>query len=150
MDRVSRERARAGFTLIEVMVAFAILAAGLLTVAAAQLHAMRGGSSGRHTSDAAAVAHSQLENFARMDFTDAALDDSAGAWQPSPDNPHTSAVQTADGDVVEMTYTMWWRVADVDDTLKTVDVRVDWDEPQRPGRSVILSTRVHDDPQTGG
>jgi prepilin-type N-terminal cleavage/methylation domain-containing protein len=166
MDRLSRDRAsgpidlagqragrggpRAGFTLIEVMVALSILAAGLLTVAAAQLHAMRGGSSGRHSSAAAAVAHSQLENFQRMSFTGGSLDDTAGAWQASPDNPYQNVIETADGDVVEMTYTMQWRITDVDDELKTVDVQVNWNEPQRPGRSVTLSTRLHDDPPTGG
>jgi type IV pilus assembly protein PilV len=153
MDRVTRrERSRRseGFTLIEVMIALSVLAAGLLTVAAAQLYAMRGGSSGRHTTDAAAVAHSQLENFQRMDFTDAALDDTGGDWVDGDPLAGVGIVQTEDGDLTEMAYAIQYRVDDRDDNLKAVDVRVTWDEPRRPGRSVTLSSMVHNDPQTGG
>jgi type IV pilus assembly protein PilV len=142
MDQLRRRRrtkARsAGFTLVEVMIALSVLAAGLLTVAAAQLYAMRGGSSGRHTSDAASVAHSQLENFQRAAFED--LTATGGSWSTPPEVV----------DRVETSYSMQWRITDVDPNLKSVDVRVTWDEPQRPGRRVILSTQVHNDPLTGG
>jgi len=132
------------------MIALSILATGLLTVAAAQLFAMRGGSSGRHSSDAATFAHSQLENFQRTEFSDAALAATAGAWAPAGGQVMPRVVQTAGGDVIEMNYTLQWRIRDVDPNLKAVDVRVDWDEPQRPGRSLTLSTMVHNDPPTGG
>lgn len=144
-----RRRSARGFTLLEVMIALGILAVGLLSVAAAQLYAMRGGSSGRHTSDAAVVAHSQLENFQRIDFTDAALGATAGAFVAAP-SPFTTVVQTPDGDAVEMTYTLSWRIADLDAARKTIDVRVIWDEPNRPGRQLVLSTVRHDDRPTVG
>lgn len=156
MDRLKRRdgRARAarsqGFTLVEVMIALSVLAAGLLTVAVAQLYAMRGGSSGRHTSDAATIAHSQLEDFQRMDFTDADFADTGGAWTAGVVPAKTGVIETFAGDVTEMTYTLEYRIDDLDPNLKAVDVRVLWDEPQRPGRSVTLSTVVHNDPQTGG
>lgn len=137
--RARRARSEAGFTLIEVMVALGILAAGLLTVAAAQLYAMQGGSSGRHSSDAATIAHSWVENLQRMSFDDAALAQTNGLWTDPVEEP-----------MVEMTYRRQYRVRDVDDTLKAVDVRVTWDEPKRPGRSLTLSSRLHDDPPTGG
>jgi type IV pilus assembly protein PilV len=152
MDRLNRGRARrsheGGFTLIEVMVALGILAAGLLTVAAAQLYAMQGGSTGRHSTEAAAFAHTQLENLQRIAFDDAALADTAGAWSAA--RVETNTVQTTPIDVVEMTYTIQYRVANIDPNLKAVDVRVTWDEPQRPGRSLTLSSQLHDDPPTGG
>lgn len=152
MDRLNRRRRRArrwaGFTLIEVMVALSILAAGLLAVAAAQTHAMRGGSTGRHTSEAAAIAHSRIENFQRRDFSD--LPDTGGAWTPAGGEQETTTVQASPVDQVEMTYTIQWRITDIDPNLKSLDVRVTWDEPQRPGRSLILSTQLHDDPLTGG
>ncbi len=144
-----RRRSARGFTLLEVMIALGILAVGLLSVAAAQLYAMRGGSSGRHTSDAAVVAHSQLENFQRIAFTDADLAATAGAFVAAP-NAATTVVQTPDGDAVEMTYALSWRIADLDAARKTIDVRVTWDEPNRPGRQLVLSTVRHDDRPTGG
>jgi type IV pilus assembly protein PilV len=154
MDRLSRgrrrTRRRAGFTLIEVMVALAILATGLLTVAAAQIYAMRGGSTGRHTSDAATIAHSQIENFQRRAFDDADLAATGGAWVPVGGQQETVTVQTSPIDQVEMTYTVQWRITDVEPNLKALDVRVTWDEPQRPGRELVLSTQLHNDPQTGG
>jgi prepilin-type N-terminal cleavage/methylation domain-containing protein len=151
MDQLTAaRRRRAGFTLVEVMIALGILAGGLLTVAAAQLYAMRGGTSGKHSSDAASFVHSQLENFQRRDFTDAALNATGGAWTPPAGQQVQRVVQTANGDLVEMTYTLQWRISDVDPNLKTVDVRVIWDEPQRPNRSLLLSTMVHNDPPTGG
>lgn len=154
MDRMNRRRARGtrqgGFTLIEVMIALSMLAAGLLTVAAAQLYAMRGGTTGRHTSDAATVAHSQLENLQRMSFEDDDLDATGGVWIPDGGLAVPRTVQATPVDAVEMTYTMQWRISDVDPNLKAVDVRVIWDEPQRPGRSLTLSTQLHNDPQTGG
>lgn len=120
--------------------ALTILATGLLTVAAAQLHAMRGGSSGRHTSDAATVAHSKIENFQRLAFDDSELAATAGAWS-NPPEVH---------DRIDSSYSMQWRITNVGPNLKAIDVRVTWDEPQRPGRRVILSTQLHDDPLTGG
>jgi len=152
MDRLTdagrrRARRREGFTLIEVMVALGILAAGLLAVAAAQLYAMRGGTTGRHTTDAAAIAHSQLERFQRADFT--TLVPTAG-WAPAGGQTVQTVVQTSPADQVEMTYTVQWRIADVTPDLKSVDVRVTWDEPNRPNRNITLSTRRHDDPLTAG
>ena len=151
MDRLIRpaaRRRRAGFTLIEVMVAMSMLAGGLLAVAAAQIYAMQGGSSGRHSSDAAAIANSQLENFQRLAFNDALLAPSNGEWVDG--DPVETVVQTTPEDTVEMAYTVRGRIANVTDNLKAVDTQVGWDEPKRPGRAVTLSTRIHDDPLTGG
>jgi prepilin-type N-terminal cleavage/methylation domain-containing protein len=149
LRRGPRVRER-GFTLIEVMVALGILAAGLLTVAAAQIYAMRGGATGKHTSDAATFAHSQLENFQRVEFSHADLTQTGGVWVPAGGRLEQRVIETSAGNLVEMNYRLQWRVRDVDQNLKAVDLRVTWDEPQRPGRSVTLSTMVHNDPPTGG
>ncbi len=152
MDRLNdarRRRSARGFTLLEVMIALGILAVGLLSVAAAQLYAMRGGSSGRHSSDAAVIAHSQLENFQRIAFAAPELAATAGAFVPAP-SAETTVVQTPDGDAIEMTYTLSWRIGDLDAARKSIDVQVTWDEPNRPGRQLVLSTVRHDDRPTVG
>jgi len=149
MDRLRGRRARAaaGFTLIEVMIALGMLAAGLLTVAVAQLYAMQGGTSGRHASEAATVAHSWIENLQRRSFDDPELEETGGLWTEEVEVPAT--IQIAD-EAVEMIYRRQYRVTDVDAALKAIDVRVTWDEPKRPGRSLTLSSQIHDDPPTGG
>jgi prepilin-type N-terminal cleavage/methylation domain-containing protein len=148
LERLRRRLAtRSGFTLIEVMVALGILATGLLTVAAAQVHAMRGGTSGKHGSDAASIANSQIENFQRAAF--ATLNPTAG-WAPAGGQQVQRTVQTDPVDLLEMTYVVQWRITDVTPDLKAIDVRVTWAEPSRPNRDVTISTMRHNDPLTAG
>lgn len=147
---IRRARRRGGFSLVEVMVAFGILAVGLLSVAAGQIYAMRGGSQGRHSSGAATVAQSQVENFLRLGFNDAALVDTGGAFVPAPGPPVQTVVQAPGGNAVEMSYLLSWRVADLDPNRKSIDVRVTWNEPTRPGRQLVISTVRHDDRLTEG
>ena len=151
LGRRVRGRGRDGFTLIEVVVAMGILATGLLAVSAAQLYAMRGGRSGRHTTDAAEVAHAQVENFTRMDWADAALSPTGG-WTAlvAPSDLAYGSVQTPGGPVAEQSYQLQWRIVNGPLVsgrifLKTIDVRVRWDEPNRPGRSYTMTTMRHND-----
>jgi prepilin-type N-terminal cleavage/methylation domain-containing protein len=147
---VREARRRSGFSLVEVMVAFSILAIGLLSVAAGQIYAMRGGSQGRHSSDAATVAQSQVENFLRLGFGDAALADTGGAFVPAGGQPVQTVVQSQGVGVVEMSYLLSWRIADLGANRKAIDVRVTWNEPGRPGRQLVISTARHDDRPTEG
>jgi prepilin-type N-terminal cleavage/methylation domain-containing protein len=135
-----------GFTLIEVVVAMGILATGLLAVSAAQLYAMRGGRSGRHTTDAAEVAQSQVETFQRMDWADPGLG-ATGGWTANvaPTNPTYGSVQTPAVAVVEQNYLVSWRIVNVSSFLKTIDVRVTWSEPNRANRSYTITTMRHND-----
>ncbi|MCZ6782494.1 MAG: prepilin-type N-terminal cleavage/methylation domain-containing protein [Proteobacteria bacterium] len=127
-------RSRAGFTLVEIMIALTILAFGLLTVAAAQLHAMRGARSGKHTSQALAIAQSQMEQLQRMRWTSLA---------PTGWTPGVVVSKTVEGPVnqVEQTYTVQWRITNlIPNTSRAVDVRVAWVEPNRPNRSYTVSS----------
>jgi prepilin-type N-terminal cleavage/methylation domain-containing protein len=147
--RVRSQRRSEGFTLIEVVVAMGILATGLLAVSAAQLYAMRGGRSGRHTTDAAEIAQSQVEVFQRMDFADPGLA-ATGGWSPAGGTQVDRSVQTPGVPVVEQSYSMQWRIVNGPLVsgrvfLKTIDVQVTWDEPNRPGRSYTMSTMRHND-----
>ena len=60
-------------TLLEVMIALAVLAMGLLAMLAMQISAMRGGKYGRHTTEAAQLARDQMEYLHRLDWGDAAV-----------------------------------------------------------------------------
>lgn len=156
MDRLIRpllrtraQRRSEGFTLIEVVVAMGILATGLLAVSAAQLYAIRGGRSGRHTTDAAEFAQSQVEIFERMDFGDAALN-ATGGWTSAGVPPPSSQVQTPGVPVTEQDYLLQYRIVNGPLVsgrifLKTIDVQVTWDEPNRPARSYTMTTMRHND-----
>jgi len=151
ISRKRRARLGAGFTLLEVVVAMGILATGILGVTAAQVYAMHGGSTGRHTTDAAAIAHSQMEQLQRMTFTDAALAQTAGwvAGTLVAGGQVQTQVQANPAAQIEETYTIQYRVTDVTPgQLKAVDVRVNWNEPARPNRTFIISTVLHNEPRT--
>lgn len=140
--RAARKRGERGFTLIEVLVATAILATGLLAVSAAQLYAMRGGRSGRHTTEAAEIAQTQIEELNRLAWADANLAQTGG-WVTAVTRDRT--IETESAPVIEQTYSLTWRITNVNNWVKTIDVRVDWDEPNRPGRSYTITTVRHND-----
>ena len=66
-QRTSRED---GFSLLEVMIASAILATGLLAIALAQVSALKMGSNSKHLTDAVYLAQEQIETFQALPATD--------------------------------------------------------------------------------
>lgn len=133
-----RERSRrtAGFTLVELTIAVALFTFGMLSLNAMQLHAMRGGSSGRHGTRAAAIAESQMEQLQRLTW--AQLVPTAGWTAPV---TVSTNVQTGGGTSAEQVYSLDWRITDsVVGWTREIDVRVTWDEPQRSGRNVVFSS----------
>ena len=99
--RISRED---GFSLLEVMIASAILATGLLVIALAQVSALKMGSRSKHLTDAVYLAQEQIETFqalpsSNLMFTTATTDFDdpvgyilaggdaefgVGGWNPAP------------------------------------------------------------------
>jgi Tfp pilus assembly protein PilV len=140
-------------TLLEVMIALAVLAVGLLAMLAMQISAMRSGKYGRHTTDAAQMARDQMEFLHRLDWADAAIQPTNWTvdFMGNP-APQTVTVQSAGGPQQEMTYTVSYRVrSDATDTnLRLVDVRVTWTEmnapPGAPPKRYAMSTIRHNDP----
>ncbi|MBW2280679.1 MAG: prepilin-type N-terminal cleavage/methylation domain-containing protein, partial [Deltaproteobacteria bacterium] len=57
----ARRQNEDGFSLLEVMIAAAILAVGLLTIALAQVSALKMGSRSKHLSEAIYLAQEQVE-----------------------------------------------------------------------------------------
>jgi type IV pilus assembly protein PilV len=133
-------RARAaraqGFTLIEIMIAMAIVGFGLLALAAMQLQALRFGSAGKHVSQAAVIAREKMEEFQRLPWASVAT---TTGWA----TPVTKSaeVESESGTVNEQDYALSWQITDlITNRTRSIDVRVTWDEPGRPGRTYTLSS----------
>ena len=135
-------------TILEVMIALGILAVGLLAMLAMQVSAMRGGTYGRHTTEAAQLARDQMEFLHRLDWTDALV--APTGWTPPVAIPIT--VQSASGPQQEMIYNLSYRINNdaADTNLRLMDVRVTWTErnapPGAPPRRYAMSTIRHNDP----
>jgi len=135
-----------GFTLIEVMISATILAVGLLALAGMQVSAIRGGKQGRHTTEAAAAARSQLEQFDRMPWTSLTA---TGGWvAPTPVSNPGNTVQSTAGVVVEEPYNLQWRITDVvPSQTKSIDVQVTWtDNTNQQLKTLVLSTIKYNAP----
>jgi len=99
-------RREGGFTLIEVMVAIAILSFGILAVATMQTSAIRANSRGYHLTEATTLAQDRIEYLTTQTFDGlvAGLDQA----DPDPDNPRA-----------EITYDVVQFMVDPDDALVT-------------------------------
>ena len=133
----TRHVRRNGFTLIELMIAMTVLAVGLLTVASAQIHAMRGARSGRHLSQAIQIAQSRMELVQRDTWAGPNL--AVGGWAVVPTSPINITIQ-APTNMIEQSYAVSQRVTNVvPGELRSVDVQVAWNEPERGPRSYTLT-----------
>ncbi len=151
MQTPSFRAGRAGFTLIEVIVALGVLAFGLLTLAVMQLQAIHQGSRGRHTTNAAAVGRSYLEQVHRVPWSVLSATQALGGWRaPNWANaPATvgTAVAMPDGagTAIEHNYAVDWRVSDVGAApvcLRDVEVRVTWSEQDAAApKTLVMATR---------
>jgi len=132
-----------GFSLVEVMIAVTILGVGLLAVTGAQIHALRGGKYGKHSAQAGVIANSQMEILKRTHWDDLG----AVAWTPLQDV--NIQVDSPMGLRTEQVYRLQWRITNVVvGQTRAIDVRVFWDEPERPNRSLTYSSLRFNSEQT--
>jgi type IV pilus modification protein PilV len=146
METTSRARRQSGFSMIEMLFALVILAGGLLAMLTAQISALKQGKHGRHTTEAAQIARDEMERLLRLPWDDA--DVQPTAWT-GPDAV-TLAFQNDQGDVVQQTFNLSYRIATAgfDPNVRVIDVDVQWSEPDAdpaaPARRVVLSSNKND------
>ena len=143
MDAPARSASRrAGFSMIEMMFAMAILAAGLLAMLTAQIHALRQGKYGRHTTEAMQIARDQMELLTRLPWD-------APTAQPQAWTAPAAVVLTFQNDqgaVQQQQFNVSYRItsAPFNSDLRTIDVDVQWNEaeapPAAPPRRYVLSS----------
>ncbi len=128
----SGTRRSGGLTLVEVIMALAILSVVMMAMLAMQFHALRGGKTGRHVTQAAQIARDRMEFFHRINWADPDMADTAG-WMLAGEIIDTQ-VDAVGGAVTvnEQRYTVDWQIQDLAADLKQIDVRVTWREPSDP------------------
>jgi prepilin-type N-terminal cleavage/methylation domain-containing protein len=86
-EKLGSKSKEAGFTLIELIVAIAILTVGLLAVGSMQISGIGGNLSAYRTSEAVTLAQDRLERLIFVPFADPLLDvgnNKVDPWAPAP------------------------------------------------------------------
>ena len=113
-----------GFTILEVIIAIAILSFGILAVASMQITSIRGNALAGGVTEASTWAGDQAEKLMRLSWDDSLLEDTDGDGANGLDDIGAHSDQS----VTQDPYTIYWNVADnspLDDT-KTIHVIVIW------------------------
>ncbi len=156
-----------GFTLIEVMVAVAILAIGILAVSSMQMHSVEGNSLAGNTTEAVTVAENELERLIGLPYThndlqDVLGDGAAGLRNPLPPLPAppipdlTLPALNPDYQVPRGRYTVCWNVAFNNDfdlppltpavsNTKTINVIVVWRQGSEDKAIILEYIKSRDD-----
>jgi len=142
---------RRGLSMIEVMIAIAILSFGILGMTVMQLEALRQGGAGRHTTDAAAVGRTYLEQVHRLPFAtiDGVKDTGwlVPAWAGVRSSFDTAIASPGGGTAIEHTYNVRWRITTVPTSACVLDIemQVSWNENGTPApKNFVLATRRYD------
>lgn len=126
MRRSVHHPRRGGFTLVETMFALSILAGGLLAMLAMQMHTLKQGRYGRHTTEAMQVARDQMEYFMRLPW--GAADAQPTGWTAPA--AITMNVQSEGGVQAQQVFNVRWRIttAGFEANVRLIDVDVTWTE----------------------
>lgn len=137
-------RANSGMSLLEVLIALAILAFGLLGLAALQVTAIKGNATANETVAATYYAQEEMERLRRTAFDNVL--DSPGILAGPPKSPDFASIPTNGS--VESTTTKKgirvyrvWAVETTTATLKTITVWSCWRDEKNSWRTVRLVTR---------
>ena len=112
-----------GFTLIEVLIGFVILAVGILAVAAMRVTSTKGGSFSNNVTQATILAQDKLEYLRNLSYSDSDLGSGQHNEETMPDA------------IFSRQYTI---VEDAGNSIKTITVTVQWTD--RGNHKVSFST----------
>ncbi len=136
---------RSGHTLLELVIALAILSIGMLGIGLLQITAIRGNSFAGVSSIAIRYAQDQVETFRSGSFE--RIDSSPGItkggrpdYTAIPDTPGISSVLTGNGIRIYRV----WAVFRTTRTLKTISVWSCWEDERGKWHSVHLATQQGD------
>jgi prepilin-type N-terminal cleavage/methylation domain-containing protein len=114
-----------GFSLIEVLIAIAVLSVGILAIGTMQIASMKGNAYANNLTIATTHAQRLIERMNALPFDDPLLDDGDGDGSGGLNDQGAAA----DGVTVEDDYTISWNVAQglpVNENTKLVRVIVTW------------------------
>lgn len=131
-----RHRRTRGVSLIEVMIALAVLGFGMLGVAAIQISALRSTDQSRERTLAHGLAQQQLEIFQEM--SDVALQAVIAGGNNDPANP----IDPDPNDAQQMFFNRSWTITPdtPEDDVYTIVVTVAWNNARGAARQVQLET----------
>lgn len=144
------ERGQSGFTLLEVMIAFAILSVGVLSIGMGQLSALKLTSTSKNSQQAMYLAEELMETFHSLPFspgppwgptffTTAVVDQTNPANATLPGNPH-APLGPANPD--QLSYRRSWTIApnQAPHNLTEITVMVTWNNSNGIERTAILQS----------
>jgi prepilin-type N-terminal cleavage/methylation domain-containing protein len=134
--RISDSNRNSGFTLLEVMIAMAILGVGLLSIAVAQLTAIKVASKSKNLQQAMFLAREQMDDLEALPADAPIL--AAAATTDDPNNP--IQVSNDEGDMVRFTRSFTVTPDEPETGLALVVVTVAWNSNQGGVRQVRLSS----------
>ena len=138
-------RGKEGFSLIEVLVALAILAVGLLGLALFQTTAIRGNAIASKWTVATELAQDRLERFRHVGWDNIVSSNAGGFTAGPPAQPVYANLPGAAGDntIVRGTqyYRVWRVTSNATNSLKTITVWCCWRDDAARWHNIMLVTQ---------
>jgi prepilin-type N-terminal cleavage/methylation domain-containing protein len=125
---MKKDNSQNGFTLIEVLIAIALLTIGILGAATMQIAAIDGNSTAIRLTEAATWAEDELETLMGRSYTDPDLRDNSNtgvnAGVTGLNNTDVVGSLADGGPVIQNNFTIFWNAADNYPVLGTKTIRV--------------------------